>query len=208
MVDILPVEIERKHLACLPLDVENDAKYIRQWYLPAEMINIDDGLTLMGRRIPQEPHQEEWMSGIVEAITQTDPTIRVRITGGKAILCIKGKTIGIERPEFEWVLSDPSWFEQQLSTSELPLVEKRRWEITAEDGHIWELDLFMGANEGLVLAEIELTDANEHYTKPDWVGDDVSDNRRFSNQQLANNPFTSWESSEQFSLKGRFKYPE
>jgi len=208
MADILPVEIERKHLACLPLDVENDAKYIRQWYLPAEMINIDDGLTLMGRRIPQEPHQEEWMSGIVEAITQTDPTIRVRITGGKAILCIKGKTIGIERPEFEWVLSDPSWFEQQLSTSGWPFVEKQRWEITAKDGHVWELDLFMGANEGLVLAEIELTDANEHYTKPDWVGDDVRGNWHLSNQQLANNPFASWEPSMRVSLERRFKYPQ
>jgi len=208
MVDIVPVEIERKHLARLPQDIENEATYIRQWYLPAEVINIDDGLILMGRRIPQESHQKEWINGIIEAIKQTDPTIRVRITDGNAILCIKGKTVGIERHEFEWVLSDPSWFEQRLSTSGWPFVEKRRWEITAKDGHIWELDLFMGANEGLVLAEIELTDANEDYTKPDWVGDDVSGNWRLSNQQLANNPFTIWEPSMRVSLECRFKYPQ
>ena len=192
MVNDQPIEIERKYLARLPLGIENDATYIRQWYLPAEVVNIDDGLTLMGRRILQEPYQEEWMSCIIEIIEQTNPTIRVRISDGHAILCIKGKTIGIERPEFEWVLSDPSWFEQQLSTSEWPFVEKKRWRIIEEDNHVWELDLFMGANEGLVLAEIELTDANEHYTKPDWVGDDVSDEWRFSNQQLAKKPFGSW----------------
>ncbi len=208
MVNNLPVEIERKHLAHLPGNIGNDATYIRQWYLPVEMINIDDGLALMGRRIPQEPHQEEWMSGIIKAIKQSDPTIRVRISDGSAILCIKGKTVGIERPEFEWVLSDSSWFEQQLSTSEWPFVEKQRWRIIAEDNHVWELDLFMGANDGLVLAEIELTDANEHYTKPDWVGDDVSGDRRLSNQQLANNPFTSWEPSMRVSLECRFKYPD
>ncbi|MFL2978788.1 MAG: hypothetical protein DBX05_05175 [Candidatus Poseidoniales archaeon] len=203
-----PIEIERKHLAYLPLDIGHDATYIRQWYLPVEMIDIDDGLTLMGRRVPQQPHQEEWISGIIEIIKQANPTIRVRITDDCAILCIKGKTVGIERPEFEWVLSDPSWFEQQLSTSKWPLVEKQRWEITAEDGHVWELDSFMGANEGLVLAEIELIDANERYTAPDWVGEDVSNDLRLSNQQLANNPFTRWEPSMRVSLECRFKYPD
>ena len=203
-----PIEIERKHLAYPPLDIGHDATYIRQWYLPVEMIDIDDGLTLMGRRVPQQPHQEEWISGIIEIIKQANPTIRVRITDDCAILCIKGKTVGIERPEFEWVLSDPSWFEQQLSTSKWPLVEKQRWEITAEDGHVWELDSFMGANEGLVLAEIELIDANERYTAPDWVGEDVSNDLRLSNQQLANNPFTRWEPSMRVSLECRFKYPD
>ena len=87
-------------------------------------------------------------------------------------------------------------------------MEKQRWEITAEDGHVWELDSFMGANEGLVLAEIELIDANERYKAPDWVGEDVSDDLRLSNQQLANNPFTRWEPSMRVSLECRFKYPD
>ncbi|MBC7865047.1 MAG: adenylate cyclase, partial [Bacteroidia bacterium] len=60
------------------------------------------------------------------------------------------------------------------------------------DNKTWEVDEFKGANAGLFVAEIELTDENEKYSKPDWVGENVSDNRKYANSNLVMKPYTSW----------------
>ena len=94
------------------------------------------------------------------------------------------------RIEFEWEIKPYSILEELLESSDWPLVEKKRWDIQSEDGHIWNLDRFLGLNEGLWLAEIELKNENTTYHCPKWIGIDVSNDPRFTSKRLAELPFS------------------
>ncbi len=72
------------------------------------------------------------------------------------------------------------------------LIEKMRFHIPFEN-HLFEVDVFLGENAGLVLAEIELNSENEHFTKPDWLGEEVSGDVKYYNSNLVQNPFSQWE---------------
>lgn len=118
-------------------------------------------------------------------------TLRIRIAGSKAFLTVKGTSKGITRTEFEYPI--PVADAEAL----LPLlcqgarVEKTRYRIDHGD-HTWEVDVFHGANEGLVLAEVELEDESEQVELPDWAGDEVSHDARYYSSNLARNPFQRW----------------
>ncbi|MFK8111424.1 MAG: CYTH domain-containing protein [Rubripirellula sp.] len=117
-------------------------------------------------------------------------TVRVRIAGDKGVLTIKGITTGASRPEFEYAipLEDA---QQLLPLCEQPLIEKNR-RIVSHAGMNWEVDEFLGQNEGLVVAEIELTSEQQAFAKPDWVGTEVTEDPRYYNSNLATNPFQNW----------------
>lgn len=118
-------------------------------------------------------------------------SVRIRIEGDVANINIKSATLGIQRQEFEYPipLSDA---EELLDTlCEQPQIEKRRYHVTHGD-HLWEIDLFAGDNEGLVVAEIELNDENEPFDLPPWVGKEVSDEPRYYNVCLVKHPFSEW----------------
>lgn len=117
--------------------------------------------------------------------------VRVRIEGERAMLTIKGKTEGISRGEWEYPI--PVEDAQQLLDvlCEKPLIEKNRFRIPF-GGFIWEVDEFFGDNAGLLVAEIELESESQHFTKPDWVGVEVSDDRRYANANLFKHPFSRW----------------
>ena len=118
-------------------------------------------------------------------------TVRVRLAGDKAFLTIKGETSGISRKEFEYPI--PPEDAQTLLDLCLPqLVDKIRHE-RQHGGHVWEVDEFLGANAGLVVAEIELSDANEAFERPAWLGREVSDDPRYYNANLAERPWSEWE---------------
>jgi CYTH domain-containing protein len=72
------------------------------------------------------------------------------------------------------------------------MVEKKRWRVHDTNNHIWDLDQFLGLNEGLWLAEIELESEDELYDWPKWVGNDVTGDNRFTSKQLARHPFTEF----------------
>ena len=72
-----------------------------------------------------------------------------------------------------------------------PLIEKTRYYVE-DAGRVWKVDRFSGANEGLVVAEIELADVDEVFDKPDWVGEEVTDDLRYNNVSLVNHPFSDW----------------
>lgn len=78
-----------------------------------------------------------------------------------------------------------------INLCEQPVIEKTRHYVLVED-HLWEIDIFTGANAGLTVAEIELTAESEAFTRPAWLGDEVSDDPRYYNANLIRNPFTSW----------------
>jgi len=115
-------------------------------------------------------------------------TVRVRIMGKQAFLTIKGPTNGITRSEFE--------YEIPVADAEamLPLcgnlVEKTRY-IIDHDSLQWELDVFAGANDGLVMAEIELDSEDQSIALPEWAGEEVSGDPRYYNAYLAEHPFST-----------------
>ena len=115
---------------------------------------------------------------------------RVRIAGTQAWLTIKGQTMGISRPEFEYRIPIED-AHQLLALCEGGIIEKKRWCINYE-GHIWEVDVFAGENLGLMLAEIELKSEHEDFSIPPWVTQEVSDDPRYFNGYLSRHPYQSW----------------
>jgi len=121
-----------------------------------------------------------------------DRTVRVRTAGVEAWLTIKGRTRGISRAEFEYPI--PLEEARELLGICLPsVIEKTRHEISY-GGHRWEIDVFHGENEGLVIAEVELADELVSPALPPWVGAEVSADPRYFNACLAASPFKSWAS--------------
>lgn len=118
--------------------------------------------------------------------------VRVRIEGERAMLTIKGKTEGISRSEWEYPI--PLADGQQLleSMCEQPLIEKNRQRIDF-GGFIWEVDEFFGENAGLVVAEIELASEAQEFIKPDWIGAEVSHDKRYANANLLKHPYCRWD---------------
>jgi adenylate cyclase len=123
--------------------------------------------------------------------TTPERVVRVRQMGERAVVTIKGKGDGIARPEFEYEipLDDAQAMLRELCLQ--PTIEKRRHKLQAGP-HTWEIDVFDGDNLGLVVAEIELTSVSESFEKPDWLGEEVSDDSRYLNSNLIANPFTTW----------------
>ena len=117
-------------------------------------------------------------------------TVRVRTKGNKAYLTIKGAAIGISRAEFEYEIPNDE-AEELLKLCIPPLLDKTRCE-RLHEGFVWEIDEFHGANEGLIVAEIELPGEKTDFAKPDWAGEDVSDDRRYANSSLISHPWPEW----------------
>lgn len=118
-------------------------------------------------------------------------SVRVRIAGDKANINIKSATAGISRLEYEYdiPLQDAEELLDQLA--EKPLIEKTRYRVRQGD-HLWDLDQFFGENQGLVVAEVELDAEDEAFEKPEWAGDEVSDDRRYYNASLIKHPYSRW----------------
>ncbi|MGB3496129.1 MAG: CYTH domain-containing protein [Elainellaceae cyanobacterium] len=118
-------------------------------------------------------------------------TVRVRIAGDQGYLTLKGAVEGITRSEFEYPIPKAD-AEAMLSTlCRRPFIEKTRYRIK-QNGFCWEVDEFAGDNHGLILAEVELTDADQVVDLPDWVGEEVSSDPRYFNSNLARYPFSRW----------------
>ncbi len=117
--------------------------------------------------------------------------VRVRIEGTEAKLTVKGATQGVTRVELEY--SIPLYdAELMLKTlCEQPLVEKTRHE-ELHGGKLWEIDVFHGDNDGLVVAELELSAEDEAFESPPWVIREVSDDPRYYNSNLNTAPYKSW----------------
>ena len=124
-------------------------------------------------------------------VSDPEKTIRVRLTDKDAFLTIKGLSVGISRTEFEY--SIPVDEAQQLLDGFCDsVVSKIRYFITY-DNKLWEVDEFLGDNEGLMVAEIELESEEETFSLPEWVGKEVTSEKKYSNSNLAKRPYKDWE---------------
>ena len=120
-----------------------------------------------------------------------DRTVRVRIEGDQGTVTIKGRSVGATRGEWEYPIPLADAGELLERLCEQPIIEKFRRRI-AIGVHTWEVDEFIGANQGLVVAEIELDSEDQQFAQPDWIGEEVTTDRRYYNSSLIRNPYSSW----------------
>lgn len=120
-------------------------------------------------------------------------TVRVRIKGDKGFLTIKGTSNKSGLSRFEWEKEIP--LQEAITLLELceeGVIDKTRFEVKMGK-HIFEIDEFYGANEGLIMAEIELNSETEAFEKPSWLGKEVTNDNRYYNSYLSKNPFKKWQ---------------
>ena len=120
-------------------------------------------------------------------------TVRIRIIEDEAFLTVKGISNNTGTVRFEWEkeISVKEAQELMLLTEEIA-IEKYRYFIK-EDTHVFEVDEFLGKNDGLFIAEIELAEENESFSKPNWLGKEVTGKIEYYNSSLSKSPFCSWE---------------
>ena len=119
-------------------------------------------------------------------------SVRVRLSEGQGFLTVKSGATrhGWSRYEFEQTIA-PADAEELLQLCLPGTVEKVRNRIPA-GAHTWEVDVFHGENEGLVIAEIELASEDEAFERPDWLGEEVTGDPKYCNSMLAAHPFSRW----------------
>jgi CYTH domain-containing protein len=131
--------------------------------------------------------------------TKKGCSVRVRLVGEQGYLTIKGLSQGISRAEYEYSIpaEDAQEMLDNLCVREAsgegyrPIIEKTRYKIDFA-GLIWEVDEFAGENQGLIVAEVELTDEHQVIELPDWIGKEVSDDPRYFNVNLVQHPYSQW----------------
>jgi CYTH domain-containing protein len=156
---------------------------------------------MMGREIERKflvvggyAHLATQAERVVQGFLSSVPerTVRVRLMGAHGFLTVKGRgdAHGISR--FEWEMEIPAADAQALlALCEPGVIEKTRHRIPA-GAHVFEVDEFHGANEGLVVAEIELTHEDEAFDRPGWLGVEVTGDPKYYNANLSRRPFSSW----------------
>ncbi|MBQ0044662.1 MAG: CYTH domain-containing protein [Bacteroidales bacterium] len=119
-------------------------------------------------------------------------TVRVRIRGDKGYLTIKGNSSADGLVRYEWEKEIPvDEARELLQLCEPGIVDKTR-SLVPVDGHVFEVDEFYGDNEGLVMAEVELSSPEEEFTRPSWLGEEVTGDVRYYNKYLSKKPFKTW----------------
>ncbi|MTG97566.1 CYTH domain-containing protein [Myroides sp. BIT-d1] len=124
--------------------------------------------------------------------SDSNRTVRVRLKDHQAYITVKGKSNEAGTKRFEWE-KEINYEEavQLLKLCEDYIIDKTRYLVEYE-GHLFEVDIFHGNNEGLIIAEIELTTENEKFEKPDWLGVEVTGDIRYYNSYISNTPFKQW----------------
>jgi adenylate cyclase len=154
----------------------------RKFLVDFEKLKLE-GLLVKGSEIKQ---------AYIETVGLT--AVRLRIQGLLAYLTIKGANQGLTRSEFEYSipLDDAKKMIEELCTG--ALIEKERFELSCKSNpnHIWEIDVFGGENQGLVVAELELNSEEEEFIVPNWLKEEVSDKAKYYNSNLLKNPFSNW----------------
>lgn len=117
--------------------------------------------------------------------------VRIRIAGSKAFFTIKGLVIGISRLEYEYEIPHTDALEILNRLCIKPIIEKHRYKVVHQS-LVWEIDEFHRENEGLIIAEIELDSEDQKIDIPDWIGEEVTGDKRYYNSNLLKNPYSAW----------------
>lgn len=167
-------------------------RYSVTWLLfPKNMIEIERKFLVITDAYKNEAVTQK---RIAQGYLNSNPerTVRVRTKGNQGFLTIKGKSNDTGTSRMEWekeiTMEDA---EQLLTLCEKGVIDKMRYEVKIGN-HTFEVDEFFGDNAGLTIAEVELSDENEAFEKPDWLGKEVTGDERYYNAYLSNKPFNSW----------------
>ena len=123
--------------------------------------------------------------------THNGAAVRLRVIGERAFITLKGKSEGISRAEYEYPVPVADAEAMLDGLCDPPLIEKTRY-LVEHGGMNWEVDVFSGDNNGLIVAEIELEAENQPFAKPPWLGEEVSHDPRYFNFNLSRTPFKDW----------------
>ncbi|MDT0691292.1 CYTH domain-containing protein [Salegentibacter sp. F188] len=124
-----------------------------------------------------------------------DRAVRVRTKGTKAFITVKGKSSESGLSRFEWEKEiSPEDAEELLKLCEPGIIDKTRY-LAKSGPHTFEVDKFFGANEGLIVAEVELSSETEEFKKPKWLGKEVTGDVRYYNSQLCKEPYKNWKNN-------------
>ncbi|WP_299883408.1 CYTH domain-containing protein [uncultured Lacinutrix sp.] len=131
---------------------------------------------------------------IIQGFLSTDKkrTVRIRLKGNIGYITIKGISSknGLSRFEWEKEISKTET-EALLKLCKKGMIDKVRYEVKVGN-HTFEIDEFYGDNKGLVIAEVELTSENESFSKPNWLGKEVTGDNKYYNSQLSKTPYNKW----------------
>ncbi len=116
---------------------------------------------------------------------------RVRVKGATGFITIKGENEGAARAEYEYEIPLQDAEEMLDTLCQRPLIEKTRYELSV-GAHVWEVDVFHGDNDGLIVAEIELSETDEPFEQPAWATEEVTDDPRYYNSSLMQIPYKNW----------------
>ena len=119
-------------------------------------------------------------------------SVRIRISNKQANINVKSAELSTVRQEFEYDIPLHDAEQMLMTLCREPVIEKTRYYVPYES-HLWEVDVFSGNNAGLEMAEVELSRLEEHFEKPDWLGAEVSHDKRYYNNYLINNPYRTWD---------------
>lgn len=188
----LVVETERKFSIKDPEDLPQGLEYsIKQWYLPKKAYSFDGRNLTISNLITVSAESKSMSVEISKALSRKRPTVRIRIINGNtAWLTIKGKRKNYSCIELEWQIEIDDAIET-VESNVWPNIEKIRRHIDA-DGLTWEVDRFLGDNEGLWLAEIEIPSIDTKFKIPYWVDTEVSHISELSSHKLAKKPISTW----------------
>ncbi|MDO6743130.1 CYTH domain-containing protein [Tenacibaculum soleae] len=154
-------------------------------------IEIERKFLITSDEFKQKAHQKNYIKqGFLNA--DKNRVVRVRIMNDLGFLTIKGASNKTGTSRFEWEKEiDLQEAKELLNLCEKGIIEKYRY-LVKIDNHTYEIDEFLGENEGLLVAEIELNNENEHFTKPNWLGEEVTGNIKYYNSNLSKLPFLKW----------------
>jgi len=123
--------------------------------------------------------------------SQKERVVRVRTIDESGFITVKGITEGATRLEYEYKIPVKDANELLDLLCEQPIIEKHRYKVPLGD-FVWEIDEFHGENEGLTIAEVELTSEDQEFEKPEWIGEEVTGDPRYYNSNLIANPYKNW----------------
>jgi len=154
-------------------------------------IEIERKFLTQSNAFKKESYQKTYMKqGYLNS--HKERTVRIRITDKTAFITVKGVSNNTGTSRFEWeqeILIEEA--EDLLILCEKTIIEKNRF-LVKKASHIFEVDEFLGANEGLIIAEIELNEESENFQKPNWLGKEVTGIKKYYNSSLSKHPFTNW----------------
>lgn len=149
---------------------------------------IERKFLVSGEFRQDSPESYRIMQGYI--CSDPDRTVRVRVRGDKGFLTIKGRSSGDGLSRYEWEKEIPVFEAVELmALCGSGVIDKTRY-LVPFGRHTYEVDVFHGANEGLVLAEIELAEEQETFEKPSWLGEEVTGDARYYNSMLSLHPFS------------------